>query len=68
MAERVGELPVHATVAHGGQQEAATELVHAMTRRFDVRELHLAHFTPVMAAHSGPVLGMGFYTDEAGTG
>ncbi len=64
MGEAVGERPVHVAVSHGDQEEEAHALAEELRRRFDVRELYITYFTPVMGAHAGPALCVAFYTDE----
>ncbi|MDY7079337.1 MAG: DegV family protein [Chloroflexota bacterium] len=64
MAEQVGERPVHVAVSHGDHGEEAVALAEELQRRFDVRELYITYFTPVMGAHAGPVLGVSFYAEE----
>jgi len=64
MAEEVGERPVHVAVGHGYQEEEAHALAEALRQRFDVQELYITYFTPVMGVHTGPVLSVSFYADE----
>ncbi|MEA3377532.1 MAG: DegV family protein [Chloroflexota bacterium] len=64
MAEQVGERPVHVAVSHGDREEEAGALAEELRRRFDVRELYITYFTPVMGAHAGPVLAISFYAEE----
>lgn len=64
MAEQVGDRPVHVAVSHGDHEEDAAALAEELQRRFDVRELYIIYFTPVMGAHAGPVLSISFYAEE----
>jgi len=64
MGEEVGERPVHAAIGHGAREEEAHALAEALRQRFDVRELYITYFTPVMGVHTGPVLSISFYADE----
>ncbi len=64
MGEEVGERPVHAAIGHGAREEEAHALAEALRQRFDVRELYITYFTPVMGVHTGPVLSVSFYADE----
>jgi len=64
MGEEVGERPVHAAIGHGAREEEAHALAEALRQRFDVQELYITYFTPVMGVHTGPVLSVSFYADE----
>ena len=64
MGEEVGERPVHAAIGHGAREEEAHALAEALRQRFDVQELYITYFTPVMGVHTGPVLSISFYADE----
>ncbi|HOV47101.1 MAG TPA: DegV family protein [Anaerolineae bacterium] len=64
MAEEVRERPVHVAVGHGDQEEEAHAMAEALRQRFDVQELYITYFTPVMGVHTGPVLSVSFYADE----
>jgi DegV family protein with EDD domain len=63
MTSEVGGRPVHVAVGHGAREEEALALAEELKRRFDVKELYTTWFTPVMAAHTGPILSVSFYTD-----
>lgn len=65
MAEQVDGRSVHVAVGHGDHEEEAAALAEELRRRFDVRELYTTYFTPVMGAHTGPVLSVSFYADES---
>jgi len=65
MAREVGNRPVHVAVGHGGHENEAAALAEKVQQRFDVRELYVTYFTPVMGAHAGPVLSVSFYADDA---
>ena len=65
MTEQVGDRPVYVAVSHGDHEEEAAALAEELQRRFDVRELYTTYFTPVMGAHTGPVLSVSFYADES---
>lgn len=62
MAKQVGEQPVHLAVSHGGLEEEATDLLDRLGRRFHLCESYLTYFTPVMGAHTGPILVVAWYT------
>ncbi|MDY6876766.1 MAG: DegV family protein [Chloroflexota bacterium] len=64
MAEQVGERPVHVAISHGDREEEAKATAEELQRRFDVREIYITYFTPVMGAHAGPVLSLSFYVEE----
>jgi len=64
IGEEVGERPVHAAIGHGAREEEAHALAEALRQRFDVQELYITYFTPVMGVHTGPVLSVSFYADE----
>ena len=64
MAEQVSDRPVHVAIGHCGHEGEAAALAENLQRRFDVRELYTTYFTPVMGAHTGPVLSVSFYADE----
>jgi len=64
MAGQVGGRPVHVAIGHCGHEEETAALAENLQRRFDVRELYITYFTPVMGAHAGPVLSVSFYADE----
>ena len=63
MAEQMDGQPVHVAISHGNRQEEAAGLAEELQHRFDVRELYITYFTPVMGAHAGPVLSVSFYAD-----
>jgi len=66
MTEQVGDRPVYVAVSHGDhEEEAAAAVAEELQRRFDVRELYTTYFTPVMGAHTGPVLSVSFYADDS---
>ncbi|HEC34220.1 MAG TPA: DegV family EDD domain-containing protein [Chloroflexi bacterium] len=65
VAEQVGERPVHVAVGHGDREEEAVALAEELQHRFDVRELYITYFTPVMGTHTGPVLSLSFYVEES---
>ena len=61
----LGDAPAHVAVVHAAAPEAAAELRDEVSRRLRCTELHLAEFTPVMGAHTGPgVLGLAFYAGD----
>ena len=65
MVREVGDAPAHVSVVHADALEAAQELRDKVSRRVRCAELHLAEFTPVMGAQTGPgVLGLGFYAGD----
>ncbi len=64
MAERVGGRPLHVEIGHGGHKDEAMALAEELRHRFDVRELYTVYFTPVMGAHTGPVLSLAFYAED----
>jgi DegV family protein with EDD domain len=53
---------VHVAVMEADARPQAELLAQEVERKFNCAELHIAEFTPVMGAHSGPgVLGLAFY-------
>ncbi len=64
MDGQVGGRPVHVAIGHCGHEEEAAALAENLQRRFDVRELYITYFTPVMGAHTGSILSLSFYADE----
>lgn len=63
MAAEVEDRPVHVAVGHGAREDEALALAEELRRRFDVQELYTTWFTPVMAAHTGPILSVSFYAE-----
>jgi DegV family protein with EDD domain len=56
--------PLHAAVLHADTPDEAEELRNTIAQRFDCAELHVAEFTPVMGAHTGPgLVGVAFYAE-----
>ena len=67
MSQRVGSSPVHATVMHADAYEAAERVHMAISSGFQLDELFISEFSPVMGAHTGPgLLGIAFWTEEPG--
>ncbi len=62
VGKQVGDQPLHVAVSHGGLEEEARNLLEMLARRFDVRESYLTYFTPVMGAHTGPILSVAWHT------
>jgi DegV family protein with EDD domain len=63
MSKAVDGRAVHVAVGHGDHEDDAAALAEELRRRFDVAELYTTWFTPVMAAHVGPVVSVSFYTE-----
>lgn len=61
---KVGDKPLHVAVSHGDREETALSIAGELRRRFNIQELYITYFTPVMGAHAGPVLAISFFTDE----
>ncbi len=65
MAEQVNGRPIHAAILQADAAREAEGLRQQVADRFPCAELHVAEFTPVMGAHTGPgVLGVAFYADK----
>jgi DegV family protein with EDD domain len=56
--------PLHVMVHYADQIEDGEKLQEMVTRRYNVKELYLTPYTPVMACHTGPVLSIAFYADK----
>ena len=64
MAQKAGDLALHAAVLHADAPEEAEELRQRVASSFDCAELHVTEFTPVMGVHAGPgVLGLAFFAE-----
>ena len=64
MANRAGDLALHAAVLHADAPDQAEELRKRIESRFDCVELYVTEFTPVMGVHAGPgVLGLAFFAE-----
>lgn len=64
MDTEVGQRPAHVAVSHGKRAEEAEALAATLRERYNIIELYITFFTPVMAAHAGPVLALSFFTEE----
>ena len=64
MDEKVGDRPLHVAVSHCNRLAEAEIIAGELSRRFDVQELHITYLTPVMGAHTGPVVAICFYTNS----
>ena len=54
--------PLHAAVMHALAPQQAEEMRQVIASRFQLVELYVTQFTPVMGVHTGPgVLGIAFY-------
>ena len=64
VAERVGNMPVHAAVIHANAPAEAARLREEVRERFPYTELYLAELSPVIGTHVGPgTVGVAFYTE-----
>ncbi len=62
MEDVVDSRRIRAAVFHADVADEADELCGMVEQRFDCIELHVAEFTPVMGAHTGPgVVGIAFH-------
>jgi DegV family protein with EDD domain len=66
VSERVGTIPIEASVCHADVPKEAEEMAQRVQERFHCEELYTVEFTPVMGAHTGPgVLGVAFCLGDA---
>jgi DegV family protein with EDD domain len=56
--------PLHVMVHYADQIADGEKLRDMVTRQYNVREMYLTPYTPVMACHTGPVLSIAFYADK----
>jgi len=69
LAEMIGQYtdvgaPLHVMVHYADQIAEGEKLRDMVTARYNVKELYLTPYTPVMACHTGPVLSIAFYADR----
>ena len=65
MGQRVKpEARVHVWINHGDMPEEAEKLKIRVSTKFNCVELYSTHWTPIMAAYTGPILALAFYTEE----
>jgi len=55
--------PLHVMVHYADQIEDGEKLKDMVTSKYNVREMYVTPYTPVMACHTGPVLSIAFYSD-----
>jgi DegV family protein with EDD domain len=62
MVSKIGnKTPTQVAVMHADDLEKAEELKHEVLERFDLEDVMITDFTPVMGAHAGPgVIGLGY--------
>lgn len=64
MHQRIGSSRIHAAVMHADVREEAEALHNRVEAEFDVAELFITEFSPVMGAHTGPgLLGVAFWAN-----
>jgi len=64
-AQRVGSLPIRASVCHADALEEAEWMAQEVQERFRCVEFFISEFTPLMGAHSGPgVVGVAFCLED----
>ncbi|MFC2019083.1 DegV family protein [Chloroflexota bacterium] len=54
--------PLHVMVHYTDNQEDGEQLKELLTSKYDCAELYMTEYTPVIAAHTGPVLALSFYS------
>jgi len=54
--------PLHFIAHHSAHIEDAEELRELVTARYNCAEVYLTELTPVMTAHTGPSVGLSFYS------
>jgi len=54
--------PLHAMVHYTDNQEDGEQLKEVLTSKYNCAELYMTEYTPVIAAHTGPVLALSFYS------
>jgi len=54
--------PLHLMAHHSDHIEDAEELKALVTARYDCAEVYLTELTPVMTTHTGPSVGLSFYS------
>lgn len=60
--------PLHMAVQHANAREEAAELKGKVAQRFDLEELLITEFSPVMSSYAGPgLLGLAFYEKPDGS-
>ncbi|MBI2853714.1 MAG: DegV family protein [Chloroflexi bacterium] len=67
MVDMVGQYgdtskPLHLMVHYTDSREAGEELKNQVCSRYKCAEVYISPFTPAMSGHTGPVLGLGFYS------
>jgi len=63
--EVVKEKPLYVAVMHADVMNRARYMKQEIYKRFDVAELFITEFTPVMGVHTGPgVVGVAFYNED----
>jgi fatty acid-binding protein DegV len=56
-----GQIPIRAAVMHADEPGKAEQLKRFTQERFNLGDVLITDFTPVMGAHTGPgVLGLGY--------
>lgn len=59
------EGPLHATVMHANAPEMALSVTEVLRSSFEVRELYVSEFSPVMGSHTGPgLVGIAYWCEE----
>jgi DegV family protein with EDD domain len=56
--------PLHVMVHYADQIAEGEKIRDMLTASYNIKELYLTPYTPVMACHTGPVLSIAFYADK----